>query len=53
MKLLYDQIVLGEILTNKSMSIEDAIELLEIDMDLYAQEQGWDNWDYECLSIEY
>lgn len=53
MKLMYDEIVLGEILTNHSMSIDDAIKLLDIDMDLYAQEQGWDDWDYECLSIKY
>lgn len=53
MKLMYDEIVLGEILTNHSMSIEDAIELLEIDMDLYAEEQGWDDWEYESLRMEY
>lgn len=57
MKLLYEEngerIVLGEVLTNHSMSIEDVIELLEIDMDQFAHDRGWDDWNYESLKLEY
>lgn len=38
-------------LTNHSMSIEDMLELNEIDMDEYAKSQGWDDWNYESLYL--
>ena len=57
MKLVYDEngerIVLGEVLTNHSMSVEDVIDLLEIDMDQFAYDRGWDGWNYEALKLEY
>ena len=56
MKLVYDEsgerIVLGEVLTNHSMSIEDVIDLLEIDMEQFAYDRGWDDWNYEALKLE-
>ncbi|GEM_PF-5130176 len=52
MNLYYGDIFMGYILTNHSMSIEDALAALEIDMDDYAAEQGWDNWEYEPLRLE-
>ena len=57
MKLVYvangERIVLGEVLTNHSMSIEDVIDLLEIDMEQFAYDRGWDDWNYEALKLEY
>lgn len=53
MKLYYDDILLGNILTNHSMSIDDALESLEIDMDEYAREQGWDGWEWESLRMDW
>lgn len=53
MKLFYGELQLGEITTNHSMSIENALELLEINMDDVAKENGWDDWEYEELRIEY
>lgn len=56
MKLVYaesgERIVLGEVLTNHSMSIEDVIDLLEIDMEQFAYDRGWDDWNYEALKLE-
>ena len=54
MVLKYDDAVLGRILTNPNhaLTIDEALDLLDIDMDKYAAEQGWDGWDYEQLSLE-
>lgn len=43
--------ILGGILTNHSMSVDDALDLLDIDMDAFAEEQGWDDWNYEALDF--
>lgn len=31
---------------------DEALNILDIDMDKYALEQGWDEWDYGQLSLE-
>lgn len=57
MKLYYNdngnKILLTEVITNHSMSIDDALNLSGIDMDKWAEGQGWDNWDYEALEMEW
>lgn len=52
MVLKYADTVLGRILTNHGLTIDEALNLLDIDMDKYAEEQGWEGWDYEQLSLE-
>lgn len=47
------RVELGKILTNRSMSVDDALLLLGIDMDKYAEEMGWDGWNWEALKLEY
>ena len=57
MKLYYnnngDKIPITEVITNHSMSIDDALDLAGIDMDKWAEDQGWDDWDYEALEMEW
>lgn len=43
--------VLGDIMTNHSMSVEDAIDLLNINMDDIAEENEWDGWNPEALHL--
>lgn len=43
--------IIGGILTNHSMSVDDALDLLDIDMNAWADEQGWDGWDWESLEL--
>lgn len=43
--------IIGGILTNHSMDVDDALDLLDIDMDAWADAQGWDGWDFESLRI--
>lgn len=52
MVLKYADTVMGRILTNHGLTIDEALNLLDIDMDKYAAEQGWEGWDYEQLSLE-
>jgi len=56
MKLVYihsesDVEIVAELTVNHSISIEQALELAEVDMDLYAEEQGWDDWDFQALEL--
>ena len=53
MKLYYGDILLGEVLTNHSMAVDKALEFVGVDMDKYAKEHGWDDWDWEELRMEY
>lgn len=55
MKLFYNdngnKILAVEVVTNHSMSIDDALEY--VDMDEFANNHGWDGWDYEALEMEW
>lgn len=52
MKLYYDNILLGYIFTLPNLTVDEALNCLGIDMDVFASERGWDDWDYECLRLE-
>lgn len=43
--------IIGGILANHSMSVDDAIDLTDVDMDAWAAEQGWDGWDWDALHL--
>lgn len=43
--------IIGGILTSHSMGADDAVSLLDIDMDTWAEEQGWDSWNYDALTL--
>ena len=43
--------IIGGIITNHSMSVDDMLDLLGIDMDTWASDQGWEDWDYEALQL--
>lgn len=54
MKLYYNdngnRILVVEVLTNHSMSIDDMLGY--VDMDEWVAEQGMEDWDYEALELE-
>lgn len=43
--------IVGGNLTNHSISVDDALDLLGVDMDAWAAEQGFDGWDWEALHL--
>ena len=55
MKLYYNNngtpVLVTEVMTNHSMSIEDILALTDINMDDLAATQGWDAWNYNDLYI--
>lgn len=48
-----DVLLMGRILTNHSMSIADAINLVGINMNEVADSMGWDGWDYDDIDLLY
>lgn len=48
-----DKEVLGEVLTNRSLTVEEALDLIGVDMDQHAEDNGWDGYDYNAITIEY
>ena len=55
MKLYYKdenvEVLVCEITTNHSMSVDDMLNHCDIDMDDFADKQGWDGWDWGALEI--
>lgn len=43
--------IVGGILANHGMDVDDALDLLGVDMDTWAAEQGFDGWDWEALRL--
>mgnify|MGYP000946297127 CR=1 FL=1 len=44
-----NDLLLADVLTNHSMSIDDL--LYYADMDKVCQEQGWEGWNYDDLYV--
>ena len=51
MEVLYDGEKIGEIMTNRSLSLTECLDLLDIDID--AQEGGDPMWDYDLFKMIY
>jgi|WetSurMetagenome_2_1015567.scaffolds.fasta_scaffold59273_3 hypothetical protein len=45
-------VLVCEIIGHVSL-IRDALDLACIDMDEFAENQGWNDWDPNCLKAEY
>lgn len=43
--------IVGGILAGHSMTVDYALNLLDINMDEFSQSQGWDDWDFEALRL--
>ena len=52
-KVTRDVYHVAEIMTNRSITMWEALEIAGVDMDQYAAEHGWDGWDLEALDVEY
>lgn len=53
MYLYYDGISLGHVLTNHSMSVDDMINSLGINLDTLASQLNIDDIDFDLFSIGY
>jgi len=53
MKIMYEEILVGEVMTNKNMTVEEALELVGFDEDKFLQENGFDAVDYNDFKLVY
>lgn len=52
-KVFYENIEVGEVMTNQSLTVERALELIEFDEDKFLNEQGFEALDYNDFRLEY
>ncbi|HIX42795.1 MAG TPA: hypothetical protein H9983_05925 [Candidatus Kurthia intestinigallinarum] len=56
MKVIYndcdEKIVLGEIMTNHSLSVFEAIDILGIDLEEWRESLGWEDYDLNGFAFE-
>jgi len=52
-KVFYEDILVGEILTNRSLTVDEALELIEFDEQQFISDNGFDDIDYDDFSLEY
>ncbi|MNW53440.1 hypothetical protein D3C74_310010 [compost metagenome] len=53
MKIFYENILVGEVVTNQSMTVDAALELIGFDEDVFVEENGFDEVDYEEFRLVY
>ncbi|WP_341144420.1 hypothetical protein [Paenibacillus sp. FSL H8-0315] len=53
MKVYYEDILVGEIITNHSMTVDQALELINFNEEAFLSEQGWDELDFNDFRLDY
>lgn len=52
-KVYYEDILIGEVLTNRSLTVEEALDAIGFDAEKFVEEQGWEGIDYNEFRLEY
>lgn len=52
-KLFYEDILIREIITNRSLSVQDVLELIGFDEQQFIEENGFEGIDYNDFRLEY
>ena len=53
MKVFYEDILVGEVLTNRSLTVDEALELIGFDEEKFIADNGFDGIDYNDFRLEY
>jgi len=53
MKIMYEEILVGEVMTNRSMNVDEVLEMIGFDEDKFLQENGFDGVDYNDFKLVY
>lgn len=53
MKVFYEDILVGEVVTNHSMTVEQALDIIGFDEVKFIEENGFDAIDYNDFRLEY
>lgn len=52
-KVYYEDIFVGEVLTNRSLTVEEALEAIGFDEEKFIADNGFDGIDYNDFRLEY
>lgn len=53
MKVMYEGILVGEVITNRSLTVDEALELIGFDEAKFIEENGMDDIDYNDFKLVY
>lgn len=53
MKIYYEDIFVGEVVTNKSMTVDEALQAISFDEQTFISEQGFDDLDFNDFRLDY
>jgi hypothetical protein len=53
MKVMYEGILVGEVLTNRSLTVDEALELIGFDEAKFIEENGMGDIDYNDFKLVY
>lgn len=53
MKVFYEDILVGEVITNRSLTVDEALDLIGFSEEEFINENGFDDIDYNYFRIEY
>lgn len=53
MKVMYGEVIVGEVMTNRSLTVDEALELIDFDEQKFLDERGWDAVDYNEFELKY
>ncbi|MMZ46557.1 hypothetical protein D1872_81750 [compost metagenome] len=52
MKIFYGAILVGDVMTNKSITVEEALLLIDFDEQEFSEKHGFDDIDYNEFRLE-
>ncbi|WP_374717482.1 hypothetical protein [Neobacillus sp.] len=52
-KVMYEDILVGEVLTNRSLTVDEALELINFDEQKFIADNGFDGIDYNDFRLVY
>ena len=53
MKIYYEEILVGEVVTNRSLTVGEALELVSFDEEAFISEHGFDGIDFNDFRLDY
>ncbi|KYC94353.1 hypothetical protein B4102_3574 [Heyndrickxia sporothermodurans] len=53
MKVFYEEILVGEVVTNRSLTVDEALELIDFNEEKFIEENGFDDIDYNDFRLVY
>ncbi|WP_163183348.1 hypothetical protein [Neobacillus sedimentimangrovi] len=52
-KVMYEDILVGEVLTNRSLTVDEALELINFNEEKFITDNGFDDIDYNDFRLVY